>query len=810
VGGAGWNLVRFRGTGGLLMKLHINRARWLVMLGAVVVLAGLWLVSPALGWDGPIYAPNQYFVQVQPGTSLSTVQQLVSSMGGTIIKEMPLPDTYLVEMTGAKSNTTKRTLSASPMGAQTKWVITGFYPNTMHHLDAIPNDPNWDKQWNMTLINMPQAWDRYKGNSAVGVAVIDSGVWGDHEDLKGRVVGGYDYVDNDSDPTNDLVGHGTHCAGIIGAIGDNGIGICGINWGGVSIIPVRIFGAPGTGATTDVIVQALNYVHQYKDTYNIQVVNMSFGGAPGVEDPVEHAAITQLANDQIVLCAAAGNDGTNSDHGVSAPALYPECIAVSAVGPTDQLAYYSSWGPSNEVDIAAPGGDDTYGLDMMVLSTVPQYSGSTWTSGYEYMQGTSMACPHVAGAAALLLSSGVARTDVRNRLLDTARIPKPPVVFDKRKFGAGILDMASALSSGSIRIVKPSKGAYVTNKPDFKFSVRGIDPTSIAVYVDYTDLNDDGTPDNLANEIPVISGVPASQYLDQTQTTMQFNWAEVSQVPLSVGLHFIYVTAKTTNGDVLSDWGVFNVVSQVIPAGVHLFSFPISLAATNPFDGTVTMTANPSEVLLDNATGAPLDFRVSNPGRAQLVRWLAPMNTYYSYITGTSDPNDNSPRFDDRAWMNPLARMTLPSGVSQIIPTGGGYRPDVANHYLQFPAGAGFWLILKSDAIINDIYPAISAPGGFNIYLYKGWNLIGNPYTTAVPRKSILLTYRGETKTLDEAGTGANAWVQPQIYGYSTVGTPGYQIIPDRGMLNPYEGYWIRTLVGGIDPHDSLVMTVQP
>lgn len=381
--------------------------------------------------------------------------------------------------------------------------------------------------------------------------------------------------------------------------------------------------------------------------------------------------------------------------------------------------------------------------------------------------------------------------------------------MDRKKFGAGILDVSAALANGSVTLVKPTKGSTANAYPDFKIDVRGIDPNTIAIYLDYADATGDGLPDNIANEVPALAGVAASYYLNLTQTSLAFNWAQVSpNAPLTPGLHFVYATAKTTVGaDTLFDWGTFTVASKVIPAGQHLFAFPYALTTTSP-DSTVTVTALPSDILLDASTSQPLDFRVQIPDRARLVRWSAPQFLYRSYVTGLADPASNAPSFDDWAWLNPITRMLLPRGDIQPVPTAGGFLPQDPRANLQFPAGTGFWLILQKDAVISSAFTEISAPQGFSIYLYKGWNLVGNPYTKDVFLSKVHLSYQGATRTLDEDQLSSRPWVDPSIYGYTS--GSGYEIVPPgRRLLEPYHGYWIRALVGGISPLESLVMTVQ-
>jgi hypothetical protein len=151
--------------------------------------------------------------------------------------------------------------------------------------------------------------------------------------------------------------------------------------------------------------------------------------------------------------------------------------------------------------------------------------------------------------------------------------------------------------------------------------------------------------------------------------------------------------------------------------------------------------------------------------------------------------------------------MLLPRGDIQPVPTAGGFLPQDPKGNLQFPAGTGFWLILQKEAVISSAFTAISAPQGFSIYLYIGWNLIGNPYLHEVPLTAVHLSYQGVERTLDEDQRSPRPWVDANIYGYKS--GSGYELVPaEKRLLEPYQGYWVRALVGGISPQESLVMTV--
>ncbi len=332
----------------------------------------------------------------------------------------------------------------------------------VYSMATTPNDPLYFRQWNMDIIAAPTAWDKKVDGSSVGVAVIDTGIDYLHPDLIGNIwmnpgesydtngnpkvnnadTDGNGFVDDhygwdfataivrDRDPMDNLenpdagalVGHGTHCAGVIGAVTDNSVGVAGINWR-AKVAAIRFLDGDGAGYLSDSIA-AIDYVTNMP---SLKLSSNSWGGwlapnmpyippAPG-EDPNEQglplitllSEAIQRANlkGKLFVCAA-GNDTWNVDgywtdiHGHNfycyPPYLNQEnMITVAATGPTDELSSYSNFSETR-VHIAAPGGEIDAQANQ-VFSTVPREIGD-----YGYMAGTSMACPHVSGAATMLHS----------------------------------------------------------------------------------------------------------------------------------------------------------------------------------------------------------------------------------------------------------------------------------------------------------------------------------------------------------------------------------------------------------------------
>jgi len=295
-----------------------------------------------------------------------------------------------------------------------------------------PRDPRFAEQWALfndgsrggikgADISAMHAWHVTTGSDNVVVAVLDSGVDYTHSDLASNIwerpanvnpyedkelgtiqdVQGYNAVENNADPMDDN-GHGTHCAGIIGAEGGNDIGIAGVNWK-VQIMPLKFMNAGGYGTTKDA-VEAINYVIDRKKAgVNVRVISASWGSTQksrALEDVIRKAYEAD-----ILFVAASGNATTNNDRTPHYPSSYnvPNVVSVAALDRNDQLASFSNYGVKS-VAIAAPG------VDIL----------STWLGDeYEEKSGTSMATPVVAGVAALIVAENpkISVDDLRKKLL---------------------------------------------------------------------------------------------------------------------------------------------------------------------------------------------------------------------------------------------------------------------------------------------------------------------------------------------------------------------------------------------------------
>lgn len=336
---------------------------------------------------------------------------------------------------------------------------------------SIPNDPQFGDQWALNNLGQDggkdradidalKAWAVSQGSDKVVVAVLDSGVDYTHKDLIANMwlrpeavpqymddelgsiddLHGFDAnnVSNDvsqgsnngvlmSDPMDDN-GHGTHCAGVIGAEGDNNEGIAGINWH-VQIMPLKFLGRGGFGSTKNAI-EAINYAIDRKSKgVNVRVISASWGSTSNSKALKD--AIAAAGEAGILFVAAAGNNGTDNDKRPHYPSNYdlPNVISVAALDRTDAMASFSNFGVKT-VHIAAPGKDIV----------------STWLNDdYRGASGTSMATPHVSGVAALILSKSPKMTVAKLREKLLASVDKLPAL-EGRIASGGRINAAKALS----------------------------------------------------------------------------------------------------------------------------------------------------------------------------------------------------------------------------------------------------------------------------------------------------------------------------------------------------------------------------
>jgi Tol biopolymer transport system component len=304
--------------------------------------------------------------------------------------------------------------------------VVAAEPNQRYRAHRVANDPERSRLYGLERIAAPAAWDISSGDAGVVVAVFDTGMNLTHPDLAPNLwknpaevpgnridddangwaddVHGIDVVDGDGDPSDDA-GHGTHVAGTIGAVGDNGVGVVGVAWR-VQLMPVRVLSVDGSGTTVE-LASAFDYVVRLKRRgVNVRVINCSWGG--GFPSLALREAMQAAAAEGILMVCSAGNDHADLDARPTFPAVYdlPEIVSVGASTTCDEPSSFSNQGRVT-VDLAAPGSG--------ILST---FRGG---ERYAVLSGTSMAAPHVSGAAALLfgMRPEARPAEIRSLLLGT-------------------------------------------------------------------------------------------------------------------------------------------------------------------------------------------------------------------------------------------------------------------------------------------------------------------------------------------------------------------------------------------------------
>jgi len=483
-------------------------------------------------------------------------------------------------------------------------------PDYLLHTSTVPNDPSFGQLWGMQNtgqsvlgtvgtpgadIKAEPAWSVTKGTKNVVVGVVDTGIDYTHPDLAANVwsnpggIGGcptgshgYNAITSTCDPMDDN-NHGSHVSGTIGAVGNNGIGVVGVNWT-TSIMALKFLDASGSGYLSDAI-SAIDFAVQAKIAgVNVRVLSNSWGGGGFSQALLDE--INKASTNDILFVAAAGNASANIDVAPSYPASYntPNMIAVAATDENDGLAYFSNYGATS-VHLGAPGTN--------ILSTVIG-------GAYDYYNGTSMATPHVSGAAALILSMGYQSVaKLKNTILSSVD-PDPALT--------GI-----TVSGGRLNVCKaiPGCGTAPPPAPDFSLSAN---PTGLTV---------------------TQGGAGANSTVTITRTNGFVDAVSFTVSGLPSGATGTFNPATTTTSGTTSILTVTPGTGTTTPTG----TYPLTITGTNP---TKSLTRTTSVTLVVNPASPPPtpDFSLSaTPASQSVVQGAG--TTYTVTVTPTNGFNSS-------------------------------------------------------------------------------------------------------------------------------------------------------------------------
>jgi len=568
-------------------------------------------------------------------------------------------------------------------------------PNYWYRAEGVPNDPRFAELWSMNNtgqvagpdpgtpdadIDAPEAWNLVTGSTTPVIAVIDTGVDYLHEDLGANMwknpgeipnngldddgngyvddVYGIDAANGDSDPMDDYL-HGTHVAGIIGAVGNNQRGIAGVNWN-VKIMALKFLTASGSGSTAWAI-KCLEYVRMMKSRgINIVATSNSWGNT------ANDLALSDAINAQrdILFFAAAGNYSASNDTGtyIAYPAAFklPNIVAVAATDNNDKLASYSSYGRYS-VHMAAPG--------SYILSTVPG-------NQYHVYSGTSMACPHVSGLA-MLISARYPALDwrgIKNRILsggDPIAAASGKTITGRRINAYGSLTVTNTPVFSVLQCpVNPPAGVPVTISA---LSIQGesaVGPVIATTRLQTMTLQDDGVAPDMAAGDGIFTGtwVPADEPFvtfsspsgSEQFITKPFTIDTATLPGVTVGTPYSYAL-KTTGGEPPFTWSVLN---GKLPEGLTLNSAAGIISGTpakiGEFNFTIQATdgwLSPTrELVIQVYTETPL-LMMPDAGYFRVTTVDASGNVYGA---GSTPPADTTDVFDSADFM--VAKYS-PAGV---------------------------------------------------------------------------------------------------------------------------------------------------
>lgn len=346
------------------------KLRVMAVFAVLFGLAGFWAIRASLADELPP-ATAGIVVQYKPGVDTDSLAKTYEDHAAVEESEITKLRADVVKVPPPLEDDLIKKLEQDPR-------VETVERDQVATIDATPNDQYYSKQWAWPKMSVDKLWDTSTGSESIIIAEIDSGVAAGHEDLKGRFITGYDFVNNDNDPTDDN-GHGTAVAGILGATTNNGIGVAGACWK-CKIMPLKGIGSDGTGVTS-----TLSKAITYAVDHGASLISMSISSEG--ESSVLKSAVDYAASKGVQMITSAGNTGVSTPR---YPASYSSVISVANTDQNDVLSKSSTYGQT--VAVAAPG---------------QEFATTDWKTpnGYTYWSGTSFSTPATAGTYAVLKSA---------------------------------------------------------------------------------------------------------------------------------------------------------------------------------------------------------------------------------------------------------------------------------------------------------------------------------------------------------------------------------------------------------------------
>ncbi len=532
----------------------------------LIIVGGAFCSLWAQKYTPDDFVPGEILLCLKPGHTLDTARSIASRINAEA-QPIAVQDTYLLRLKNTKDKSAQQLFEEVQRlveQLQQDARVLSAEPHWRARVWAIPNDPLVSQQWALTQIKAFEGWEVEKGSPDIRIAIIDDNFYRAHPDLQAR----YSPLSRNfaADPPDDNIdweggvipSHGTSVMGVAAASTNNGIGIAGLCWEGVTVVALKTTARSEGYLDGANILEAMQYV--IDNASQIHVVNMSFGSY--FRSSQQENLINRMYERGVVPVAAAGNDSTDEP---SYPANFEKVVNVSATGPTGEPASYTN---HVGIDLAAPGGDSNFGERGLVLTT------SSTPEQYLAEQGTSLASPYVAAAVALVLSSGVPR--------HTASDPEPPAVTVLKEtadprgrvvpdeyLGAGIINMEDALAGVarvSVAFSQPVSG-YVTD-------TRAV-PVRLVVRRVRNDSVDSIRSVRLNGQSLDRSLWTQNVSFDTRRRAITLDFE--LQVP-SEGRYELVAEAEGDDGSIGRGSTNFVVRPQVFPPGVQMISVPYSIS----------------------------------------------------------------------------------------------------------------------------------------------------------------------------------------------------------------------------------------